>query len=249
MNKAQIIARNAGRVIIRNSPVILTAVAVGGVLTTAFLASKATLKSAGTLEQMVNGDGLTKIEAFKLVWKNYIPAASAGAATILCVVGSTTISTRRTAALLSAVTLSESAYREYREQTVQEVGVNKEQKIRDNVAAAQVAKATGSEVIVLDDNNVLCYDQMSGRFFKGTQEGIRAAVNDINEMILNGENYASVNQFHALLGLPGTVMGESLGWSIENLLDVHYSTVLKEGVPCLALEYRSAPREDYFRSR
>jgi hypothetical protein len=42
------------------------------------------------------------------------------------------------------------------------------------------------------------------------------------------------------------VFGEELGWNVDNILDIEFSSHLaSDGKPCLCLEYRSDPIRGY----
>lgn len=230
---------------------ILTGFAVGGVVSTAILAVRAN-ERAGVVVRVNDMDPnkppLTFREKLSLSWKYYIPAASVGAATIACIIGAQSINTRRQAALVGAFAITEGAFQEYKDQVIETLGKTKEQKVREDIVQKQVVEnpPPPSEVMVIGAGNVLCFDTYTARYFESSMEKIRSAQNDFNEMLINGEAYLSLNEFYHMLGLPTAVVGEQVGFSVENLLNVHFTTTLSEdGRPCLALEFRALPRQDY----
>lgn len=241
------------------SPAILTALAVTGTVTTAVLTGKASFKAAEVLREQTRLNGLVDQvgepfeldpkEKLRLVWKLYIPAASTGVITIVCVVGANTISTRRGAALATAMSLSETAFKEYKEKVVEQIGTNKERKIRDELMRDKVERdpASSKAVIITGSGDVLCYEAMTGRYFNSSMETLRRAQNVLNAQIIN-EMYASLNDFYREIGLAATGYGEEVGWNTQKLLELQFSTVLSEdGKPCLAVNYSYTPIRDYYR--
>ena len=59
--------------------------------------------------------------------------------------------------------------------------------------------------------------------------------------------YIALNEFYYEVGLPGTKMGDELGWNIDGgLIGLDFSSQLSEdGTPCLVIDYRIAPRYEY----
>lgn len=246
------ITKHLQRVALDNSPAILTAIGVSGVIGTAVLASKATFQAADELDFIGKGNPngiqlLTKKEIFQRSWKFYIPAAIVGTVSVAAIIGSHSISTRRNAAIMSAFSVLESASREYRERVIEQIGIQKEERIREAVAENHIQNnpVSNSQVIVTGGGDDLCYDTLSGRYFKSSVEKIKRAQNEVNSECLSSM-YASQNDFYRKVGLDAIVFGEELGWSFDNLMDIQFTTHLSsDDRPCLALEYRVAPIRGY----
>src|SRR5687768_11809329 len=102
-----------------NSPAILTAVGVSGVLTTSYLIARASFEASLIIAQNEKTEGVIDDpkerfkERTKQVWRLYIPAGISGALTIGCIVGSSRISGRRASAAYAAYSLSDLAFSEY----------------------------------------------------------------------------------------------------------------------------------------
>jgi hypothetical protein len=246
------IAKNVFKTLDNNTPLILTGVAVAGVLSTTVLAVKATPEALREVDKQrlragYNVDeGITKLEWIKWSWQSYIPAMGMGAVTIACIIGAQSVNSKRQAFLISGYTLSETAFREYREKAVEALGKPKEQKLRDEIAAEKVAaNPPSNQVFITGTGQVLCYDTLSGRYFKSDMETLRRAQNDINQMCIN-DSYASQNDFHRMVGLPINGYGEEFGWSTDVMLDLQFSAILSEdNQPCIAIEYRMSPIRGY----
>lgn len=243
-----------------NSSSILTGAAVVGTITTAIFTARATSKAViDILEARENHDPgvevrewgtyMPRMESVKLVWKHYVPAASMGVATIACIIGAHTTHSRRHAAILGAYSITEAAFKDYRAKIVETIGESKERRVREDLAKDQLEKnpVEGSQVIITGLGETMCYDTITGRYFKSDIEKIRKAQNDINAKIVN-EMHASQNDFYRLIGLPSTGIGEDLGWNLDNRLDIFFSTHLSEdGQPCLSIDYHSSPVRNYWK--
>lgn len=252
------IMKTFGRFVSNNSPKILTGMAVAGVISTTVLAVKATPEAIEQIDQAKlrkhdasEDEAFTPMDMVKAAWACYIPAAAVGTVTIACVIGGSTISSKRNAALMSLYSITETGFREYQEKVISSIGSQKEQKIRDEVAKDRIERdpVTSREVIVIaGGGDVLCYDSISGRYFQSDVESIRRAVNDVNEKIIN-ESYASQNDFYRLLGLPSTQYNDEIGWSTDNMLNVDFTTVMSDdNRPCISINYRSYPLRGYYNS-
>lgn len=268
--------KNLGGIITKNSPTILTGVAVAGLVTTTVLGVRATPKALALIDDYVwnkyedevenpeemsfaewlgvDTDGyswrdranyLSRIETVKLTWKTYIPTFAVGAITIACIISANHISLRRNAALASLYGLTEAAFKEYQTKVVETIGKNKELKIRDEVSADRIKKNPlgENEVIFTGKGEVMCYDSLSGRYFKSDIEQIRRTINGLNRDLLS-DMFLTVNEFYYAIGLSGIKLGDQMGWDIDKgLLEVDFSAQLSEdGEPCLVLNYSIEPR-------
>lgn len=242
----------AKKLAVDNSPTILTAFGVSGTVATAVLAAKGAFKAAEIIrnEERPYPDRKTELtEQFKLTWKCYIPAVATGATTAACILGANTVSSRRNAALVSAYSLTEKAFSDYREKVVEQIGLNKEEKVREEVVKEQVAAlpAESKEIHLVGNTDVLCYETMTGRTFSSNMEAIRKAENDINRQV-NLDMYASLNEFWEKIGLSPTQMGEEFGWNIDAPLEVVFTSVLEDGKALIAIGYRIAPIRGFYKN-
>lgn len=181
-------------------------------------------------------------------WKCYIPSAVTGALSVACLIGASAVSLKRNAALATAYTISETALKDYREKAVEVVGEKKEQAIRDAIAKD---KLTGNpvddkQIVMTGSGDTLCYDVLSGRYFRSDIEKIRKAINDLNRDMLS-EQYVSLNDLYYAIGLPDIKLGNDLGWNIDKgYIEVQFGSHLAaNGTPCLVLAYTVAPQYGY----
>lgn len=234
----------------KHSPEILTGIGIAGMIATTITAVKATPKALRLIDQkeIKENKRLTTTEVIKTTWKCYIPAAVTGTLSIACLVGASSVSLKRNAALATAYTISETALKDYREKAIEVVGEKKEQAIRDAVTKDKIAKdpVEGKEIIMTGTDEVLCYDVLSGRYFKSDREKINRAVNEINRN-MRTDMFVSLNDFYYEIGLPEIKLGEYLGWNIEKgYMDVQFgSHIASNGVPCLVIAYSVAPQYGY----
>lgn len=229
----------------RNSTTILTTTSITGVVTTAYLTGKAAVQANHVLtaHDIYDSSERDRKERIKtrvgLVWKLYIPAAASGAVTIGCIVGTSRIGNKRTAAAQAAFVLTERAYSEYRSKVIEEYGERKDQGIRDSIAADRVANNPPPAILVAGTSagNILCCELHTGRYFVSDMETLRRAQNDLNERLLRHDQ-CTLDDWYHLIGLPGISTSGDLGWNSDKLLELEFTTVLTDdGRPCLAFNY------------
>lgn len=262
------IIKNIKSAMIKHSPEILTGIGITGMITTTVMAVRATPKALILIEEekrsinydileaaKKNGDEscskiekLKPLDTIKVAWKCYIPATITGAISVVCLIGASSVNMRRNAALATAYTLSESALKEYQEKVIESIGNKKEQTIRDAVAKDKIEKSPiqNTEVIVTGKGETLCYDTISGRYFKSDIEKLRQVVNDLN-LRMRDEMYISLNEFYYEIGMDNIKVGDDLGWNIDSgYIDLRYSSQLAtDGTPCLVIDYSYGPRYDF----
>lgn len=246
LNKATIFLNRGLQLVKANSPEILTAGAVTGVVTTSYLVSKASFRAYRVIleDERVSGasdDPKQRLkENAKSVWKLYIPASISGVVTIGCIIGASHATGRRTAAAVTAYSLTEKAFAEYREKVVEQIGKGKEEKIRDTIAQEKVDKnPLGSkEVIILGSGQIMCCELYTGRYFRSDMEMLKRSLNELNSKIINTVFGVTLSDWYDIVGLNHTTNSDNLGWDSDKLMDLRFTTVLTdEGEPCLAFEY------------
>lgn len=243
--------KNTRTTMAKHSPDILMGIGVTGMITTTVLAVKATPKAIDIIEkeQRVRREELTKRDKVKVCWKCYIPATTTGIFSIACLIGSRSVNARRSAALATAYKISETALSEYKEKVVETIGEKKEQAIREKVSKERIDKkpVSKSEVIITKAGNTLCYDSISGRYFKSDIERIKRAENVLNKRMLSGDMYVSLSEFYDELGLEPTAISDELGWDIDKgMIELEFSSqIADDGTPCIVVDYAVAPRYDF----
>ena len=234
------ICRNVKTATVKHSPEILTGVGIAGMITTTVMAVRATPKAIQLLDEekrRQQADKLEPMDVVKTAWKCYIPAAVTGTVSVACLIGASSVNARRNAALTAAYTISESTLRDYQKKVVETIGEKKEQTVRDAVA---------KEVIVTAKGDTLCFDAVSGRYFKSDIDKLKKAENELNRQ-MRDEMYISLNDFYYEVGLEPIKLGDDLGWNIDNgYIDLRFSSQLAtDGTPCLVIDYGYGPRYDF----
>ena len=252
------------------SPEILTGIGIAGMITTTVIAVKSTPKALSLIDKELkrqnkeladeaerNGEvgfdeisKLKPIDVLRVTWKCYIPTVTIGAASIACLIGASSVHSKRNAILATAYKLSETAFSEYKEKVIETIGEKKEEVIRDKVHKERMEKdpVSKNEVFITDSGETLCYDYNTGRYFKSDIEKIRRAINTLNKkMLLDG--YVSLNEFYEEIGIARTSTGDRLGWNTDSdLIDLNFSSQLTEdGKPCLVIDFKVAPKYDFDR--
>ena len=236
----------------KHSPEILTGVGIAGMLTTVVLAVRATPKALRLIDEKkadIPEENIPRIEVVKAAWKVYVPAVLTGILSTICLIGANSVNQRRNAAIAAAYSLSESALKEYREKVIETIGERKEQAIRDDIAKDRITENPVREVIVSDRGSTLCYDSLSGRYFKSDIEKLRRIINDLNRR-MRDEMFISLNDFYCAVDNPDlgpTKLGDMLGWNIDKgYIDLNFSSQLTtDGTPCLVLDYTVVPEYEY----
>lgn len=240
-----------------NSPGILTGLGVAGTVTTAILAGRAGYRvgmDASTQyhealreKEPLPADLLEPKHIVKTYWKEFIPAAVAGAITVTAVITGNQIGSRRTAAITAAFKLSEQLSEEYKDRVVKTLGLQKEEKMRAEMAAERMLEnPPPPSMLIVAGSDVLFLDEMSGRYFHNQVENIKKAVNDINYKV-NNYFYASLTDFYELIGLEGTTFSNAVGWNTDELLEVKFTPTIHADKPAISLGYNHAPIIGYDR--
>lgn len=237
----------------RNKAQILTGMGIAGFISAALFTGSGAIKANQLIEDKKNTldvDRLTPKETIKTVYPCFIPAVSTAIISTACILGATSINLRRTAALATAYNLSEKAFTEYKHEVLDKVGVEKAREIDEAIDQRHVnTRSTNNAPLLVGDGEILCFDNLTGRYFKSTMNAIEKAKNTINATLID-ENTATLNLFYSEIDSPdlqGVKIGDDIGWDIEKLkLDIRFSsTITKDGRPCLVLNYRTTPLYGY----
>lgn len=236
----------------KHSPEILTGIGIAGMVTTTVLAVKATPKALeliGLRKFELETEKLTPIETVKVAWKPYIPAAVTGIASVACLIGASSVSARRNAALATAYQLSTTALAEYKDQVIETVGEKKEEAIREKVSQKQLDKTpvTSSEVIMTGNGTSLCLDPLSKRYFESNIEVVRQAEITLNKQMQQSIcGSVSLNEFYDEIGLDRIDIGDDLGWNTNHLIDLDDRPgKSSDGKLCWVIGHNNAPIYGY----
>lgn len=232
---------------------VLTAIGVISGVTAIGLTIHATVKAMNQIEEekclrveREEPEEMTKKEIVKTVWKTYIPPISMAIFSNVCFIASYSNCSKRNASLAAAYKMSETAYTAFKGATIDELGEKKVKDIQKKASEKQMRETPikTSEVIMVSGKNVLCFDSLSGRYFRSDMETIKSARNDFNYQLIN-EMYVSVNDWFEKIGLRPTE--DRRGWNVnDGTLDILFDTKLSEnGEPCIVLTYCSEPKDRF----
>lgn len=227
----------------KNQSTILTALGVAGLVSTAALTAHATVKAVRKCDNY--SEDLTMKERFLLTWRMYIPPVLMGGVSIACILGAHSADAKKNAAIAGLYTLTEDTLQDYRQKVQEKIGEKKEEEFYGEVVEERLKRNPVSEAKIIQTGNgeTLFYDTYSGRYFKSDIERIRKAENDLNQDMLFGFSWKSLNDFYCEIGIGEIGIGEELGWTPDDLIHVKFSSKLTEdGTPCAVIDLNAKPR-------
>lgn len=244
----------------RHGSTILTFMGGAGVVVTVVTAVKATPKAITLIEEAKEkkGEELTTFETIKVAAPKYIPTILIGAGSLVCIFGANILTRREQAALISAYTLLDNSYKEYRNKLKELYGEEAHEEIVNAIAVEKVkevgisAECLCANSSLTDDDAcgepILFYEEYSGRYFESTIEQVIVAEYHLNRnFILRG--YTTLNEFYEFLGLETTDYDSKLGWTPDDGLfwiDFnHRKVVMDDGLECYILEMMWEPSADF----
>lgn len=234
----------------KNLPTITTVTSVIGLFMTVGLTIKTAPRAKNIYEErLAERPNMTTWNKIQILAPLYWPVLLSGGLTAGSIILSNRVSTRRTAAAIAAYQVSEAALASFREAAVKTVGKKKTEDIEYTVAADKIrANPASANSIFVNENEQLCYDSISGRYFSSTKNKIESAINTINKRLIS-ETTVSLNEFYELIGLSYNQVGYMLGWnmrSMNDILEVTFSAHLTDdGRTALVIDYDVAPTYDY----
>lgn len=259
--------KQAQGLIAENSAAILSGTAVVGVVTTAYLAAKGALQARKALvssqialgendprneDEIIILEELTITEKIKIVVPIMAPAVLAGSATIGAIIGSYHISTSKSAALAAAYAISERSYSEYKDKVLETVGEKKVLDIKDAVDQQRIENnpPPAPTAFIIGNDEVLCLDAFSGRYFRSTVETIRRAENDVNA-IIGADHVCPLSVYYQAIGFEDAEFASEFRWTTHNYCQLDYTTQkTDDGRPCLVVSFVNPPQpKDYDISR
>lgn len=248
----------------KNSPTILTGLAVVGLITTAVLAYKASPKMekiVSKAKQDLSDTDPDDKETKRVVIKETVkaatpvmaPVAVMGIATTACIIGSNRISNKRVATLSAAYALAERSVKDLNDKMTEVLGEKKTRSIKDAISKDKLAAmtpVTDDEYITTGaDGSTRCRDGFTGRPFWSNAQRIERAINKLSNDI-RSEMFISLNQFYEEIGLDTIPNGDNIGWNIDDLrygtipvsftalLDEHSNPVLYiDDTSCITIEH------------
>jgi hypothetical protein len=238
----------------KNTPVVLVVVSCAGVIMTAIMVHTAALKADAILEpyrvDLEPDERIPFKQVFKSTWKVYAPAIGVGVITLASIITMNRVNERNAAILTAGATLATTTLKEYQRHILDEIGAEKESKIRNRMAKDTLARTdlpSGAlDLLVMGEGEILCLDSFSGRYFKSSVENIRKIENDLNHELLQ-TMYMPLNTLYYALGMETIDVGEVLGFNTDNMISFHYSAQLNpQKKPVLVLGHINLPVANFY---
>lgn len=236
----------------KNGSTILTCVGAAGIVATTVLAIKATTKAHELLDQAEEekGEELTNVEVIKVVSPVYIPTVVTGVTTIACVFGANVLNKRKQASLISAYALLDTSFKEYKNKVIKLYGEAADEEVREEIVKDHYNNEYKNNA---KGEELLFYDQFSGRYFESTMADVIKAEYNLNrQMTLNSGAY--LNEFYEFLGIDTIKSGNELGWSkgiLESMYWAewvefdHEKVTMDDGLECYIIVMRYEPVIDF----
>ena len=231
------IIKTVQNLISRNASDLLLTGGVACILGGGILAIRQTPKAVKILEEKKDDTKMEQIKSVTPLYGVSILLTGIGIAQIVC---SRNITNNKIAAMATAYTVSETAFKTYREKVREVVEPEQYEDIKRKAASEKLKKDPigNKEVIMVPNGNVLIYDNMSGRYFKGNVDDIDKTVNILNKRMMS-EMSIQLNELYSELGLAPIKMGCELGWKIDkDYINITVtSSIAENGEPCLVIDY------------
>lgn len=241
---ANIVTSKVGRKLLtvrKHSPVLLFSAGVVGVVSAAVLASRATLKLEGILQEANSdlekarnldhedySDDDRQQDVVKIylrtgfqVTRAYAPSVVIGVLSIAALTGSHVILTKRNMAVTAAYAALDKGFRAYRERVAVELGVDKDREFRYGLTEREVfddetGKVETVKDVVSDKGSIYArlYDETNRNWAKThviNQLFIQCQQQYANDK-LRAQGHLFLNEVYDMLGMERSSPGAVVGW-------------------------------------
>lgn len=192
-----------------------------GFIFTNYLTAKGTIKylqqkELYTEEELTND---WRIKA-KLLANSYTPAFTSGLVSAGLIFGGNKSYAKTQAGLVSAYTLLNTKYANYRDAALNALGFDNvkqiEDKLKENISERmKIEKLNPGSILICDT-----YSSEEPRYLETTLEELQNAEYLLNRKLIR-EDYVTLNDWYGFLGFDTTLTGEELGWTTEHLFDMY----------------------------
>lgn len=234
-------ASRVGLVARKYSPQILTGVGVTGVVVSAVLSSKATLKLEETIDK--HTEDLRKVKRFATertaeeysstdaqkdkaivytrmvvdISKLYALPVSIGLVSLGCIIGGQGIQYKRTVASVAAFKSVEESFKRYRARVVEELGLDKDTEFAKNYTREEATEEGGLPTIHvnLDPNDTVAFFDRNNVNWKSSPEynlNFVQCQETFAQQRLDHKGHVFLNEVLGDLNMPHTRAGAVLGW-------------------------------------
>lgn len=241
------VSRRVGRQILitqKHSPTLLFAAGTVGVIATAVLTARATLKLQDVLDEVdrelddiaqsainkeiVKADAerlliRAQIRGYLRVGQLYSPAIVVGIGSISALAGSHRILTKRNAALTAAYATIEKAFDQYRARVVEEYGEEKDLEFKRSVRKETVLNEKDKEVEVpyVDADGISGYarlfDELNQNWVNNPDNNLffLKAQQTYANSLLHSRGHVTLNDVYDSLGMERSKEGFIVGWALN----------------------------------
>lgn len=247
--------------IIKHASTILSALAVVGVVATAVLTHKATVKAQETVKEWTDEKHkeLTKFEKVQASVKAFIPPIAAGIATIGCIVKAQRINKQDIARLTGVAGIIGGAYDKYRRTNIEVNGKEADERVMHEINAQ---KAEHSNLVAesfftlyslnssIDTEERLFYDTITEQYFTSTLSRVIDAEYHLNRNFVSGNPEVDVQMWCDFLGIKNAKK-DTRGWGlVDDLTWLDFSNLdpmdVADGVQAIKIEPCVMPVEEYY---
>lgn len=226
-------------------PETLIGVGIGGFISATVMAAKASVKANQIIDDIeyYENEDLSLSEKVKATWKCYIPTAIVIAGSTYAILMGTNILNKKNASLMASAGALAETLNLYSDKVKEVVGEEKADEIRKEVTKERVArKAAGPKSYSNNDDDVLCFDNISGTYFISNMAKLKDIEHELNKRMLN-ENYVLLNEYYEEIGLDSCYIGSVMGWHIDRgFIDLDFdSMVTKDGKLALVVDHNVLP--------
>lgn len=236
---------------VKKSPLLATIVGITGIFVTAALAVKATPKAMEAVEPLYsNGKKPTKMEVVKAAAPHYAAAAASAVVTVaadICVYKAYEHANEGLGLALTTCGIMEEELLRRDEKIAEYLGERKARKFHEEIANDKRRErdpmTDSTEVIFTGNGQSLCYDALTGRYFRNDMQGIKTAINEFNmDFIEERDGNAfddppekPLNDLYMLLGLTKVGVGNLVTTKIIDPNGIFSSDIAENGEPCLTI--------------
>ena len=244
----------------RNQTGILSALACVGVVVTAVLTYKGTIKAQQEIKDWTEEkrDELTTFEKFQASAKPLAPAAIAAAATIGCIIKTECINKEHIAVVTASSVGIAKKYDEYRKTNIEVNGKEAHDKVMERL---EVQKAKESNVCAesmceitslnskLSKEEFLFHDDVTDQYFTASLAQVLDAINHLNRNFTMGHPEVDVQMYCDFLGIEnknkdtrGWVLCDDYTW-ID--FDISDPVEIEDGLEVITITPVQTPIPDY----
>lgn len=223
----------------KKSPEILLGLSIAGYIGSMIVVSITSTKLERK-RKIINN--LKKKERIAVYFKAYGPSLAIGALTISAMIGGHKAHLARTSSALAMYQFVRGSLEDHKNEVFSTLGQKKAKLIEGDISEKRMRKVQIPDTIP-GNGTVLCFDDLSGRYFFSEMEILRKSQNDFNKALIDGEQLRTLNDLYYELGLPSIALGSNIGWEVgSKLVDMEFDSKLTiNGKPCLVVRHKNLP--------